>query len=129
MRTILITVALTTSLAGCTSKGLYAWGGYDENLYLAYKDPTQAAALRQKLEAHVQATEKAGQKVAPGLYAEIGTLYLQGGQRPQAIAWYQREQKAWPESRTLMAALIQNLERLESAGAPARPVTGQEAPQ
>ena len=123
MRTFLITWIAASALAGCASNSLYQWGSYDELLYAAHKDPSKAVAMRQKLQAQVQASEKAGQKVAPGLYAEIGTLYLQAGERQQAMGWYQREQLAWPESRTLMGALIQNLQRLESAASATSPMS------
>lgn len=111
------TVLASLALAGCANNMLYQWGGYEDGLYAAYKDPTKAEALRLKLEAHVQAMEKGGQKVAPGLYAEVGTLYLQAGQRRTAMTWYQKERAAWPESRQLMTAMIQNLERLEAGPA------------
>ena len=54
--------------------------------------------------------------VAPGLYAELGTLYLQGGDNARAIVFYTKERDAWPESRTLMDGLIQHAGQ---AGAPA----------
>jgi hypothetical protein len=84
-------------------------------LYQGYKDPAKMEALRLGLEAHISATEKNGQKVAPGLYAELGTLYLQGGASDKAIAMYSREREAWPESKGLMDAMIKNLERREQA--------------
>lgn len=108
--------AVALSMAGCaTTNNLYQWGGYEDQLYAAYKDPTQAEALRLKLEAHIQQAEKAGQKVAPGLYAELGTLYLQAGANGKAMDYYALERKAWPESQQLMTAMIENLERLEAA--------------
>jgi len=112
---LLLTVVASLTLGGCASNRLYQWGEYEDNLYAAYKDPNKAEAMRLKLEAHIQTMEKAGQKVAPGLYAEVGTLYLQAGQRKPAMAWYQRERAAWPESAQLMTSMIQNLERLEAA--------------
>ncbi len=112
---VLLAVVASLAMGGCASNKLYQWGDYEDNLYAAYKDATKAEALRLKLEAHIQAMEKASQKVAPGLYAEVGTLYLQAGQRKTAMAWYQRERAAWPESTQLMTSMIQNLERLEAA--------------
>lgn len=107
--------AVALSMAGCaTTNNLYQWGGYEDQLYAAYKDPTQVEALRLKLEAHIQQAEKAGQKVAPGLYAELGTLYLQAGANGKAMDYYALERKAWPESQQLMTAMIENLERLEA---------------
>jgi hypothetical protein len=100
-------------LTGCASKSLYQWAGYEDQLYASYKDPSKAEAMRNRLEAHIQQVRQSGTKVAPGLYAELGTLYLQAGQRRQAIGYYGLEKENWPESQQLMTALIQNLERLE----------------
>jgi hypothetical protein len=102
-------------LTGCAAPGLYQWGGYDQSLYAGYKDVTKMEALRIKLEAHVGEMEKSNARVAPGLYAELGTLYLKSGATQKAIDFYTRERNAWPESRVLMTSLIQNLERRQSA--------------
>ena len=108
-----IALAGCVALTGCASKGLYQWGGYEEQLYAAYKDPTKVETLRLKLEAMLQEAQQSGRRVAPGLYAELGTVYLQGGNRPQAIRYYELERRTWPESTLLMTSMIQNLERLE----------------
>ena len=110
--TILPIVAL---LAGCAAPSLYQWGGYDRALYAGYKDPNKMETLRLQLETHIAAMEKAKQKVAPGLYAELGTLYLQAGSSDKAIGLYSQERNAWPESKGLMTAMIQNLERRQQA--------------
>jgi hypothetical protein len=114
VRSLLI-VTLVLALTGCATPGLYQWGGYEQGLYTAYKDPSQVENLRVKLEAHVAEMERSGQKVAPGLYAELGTLYLQSGASDKAVVFYTKERDAWPESRGLMSALIQNLERRQQA--------------
>ena len=72
-------------------------------------------ALRINLEAHIGAIEKSNQKVAPGLYAELGTLYLQMGSSDRAITYYTKERAAWPESSTLMTAMIENINRRQQA--------------
>lgn len=102
-------------LSGCAAPGLYQWGGYEQSLYAGYKDVTKMEALRIKLEAHVGEMEKSNARVAPGLYAELGTLYLKAGATQKAIDFYTKERNAWPESRVLMTSLIQNLERRQSA--------------
>ena len=110
----LLAVAL---LSGCAHRGqLYDWGGYDNLLYQQYKDPTKTAEMRSRLEAHVAQLEKSEQKVPPGMYAEMGTLYLQADDRPKAIDFYQREEAAWPESRQLMQSMIETLKRRDAAG-------------
>jgi hypothetical protein len=107
-------IALTV-LGGCASPSLYNWGGYDQALYAGYKDVTKMEELRVKLEAHIGVMEKSNQKVAPGLYAELGTLHLQKGSPDIAISYFTKELTAWPESRTLMNAMIQNIERRQKA--------------
>lgn len=102
-------------LSGCVAPTLYKWGGYDQGLYASYKDATKTEALRLQLEAHITEMEKTKQKVAPGLYAELGTLYLQSGSTEKARLLYSQERDAWPESKGLMTAMIQNLERREKA--------------
>jgi hypothetical protein len=114
MKLLLIAAAVAV-LSGCAAPRLYNWGGYDDALYASYKDPTKTEALRTRLEAHIAAMEGAGQKVAPGLYAELGTLYLQGGVKSKAAELYAKEQKAWPESSQLMTALITNIQRTAAA--------------
>jgi hypothetical protein len=110
MRAVVV-LAFSLLLVGCAAPRLYNWGGYDQALYAGYKDVTKMEALRVKLETHVSAMELAKQKVAPGLYAELGTLYLQSGATSKAIGLYSQERQAWPESAQLMTSLIQNLER------------------
>lgn len=109
-------------LAGCGhTSGLYDWGGYDDMLYRSYKNPETSAEMRVGIEAHLAEQEKINRKVAPGLYAELGTLYFQAGDRDRALQYYRKEEQAWPESRSLMAALIRSIERREGRGAPSAP--------
>ena len=106
---------LAVLLSGCATPALYEWGGYDEAMYQHYKDPATTPDARAGLEAHVAEMEESGQRVAPGLYAEIGTFYLQAGATDQALKMYRRERAYWPESKALMDAMIGNLERRREA--------------
>ena len=90
---------------------MYSWGNYDQMLYASYKDPAKANELRVELETRIAEAEQRKQKVPPGLYAELGTLYLQGGDTNTAVEYYKKERDAWPESRGMMDALIKALER------------------
>lgn len=112
---LVIIAAVMAALAGCASPGLYNWGGYEDALYASYKDPAKVEALRIRLETHIAAMESAGQKVAPGLYAELGTLYYQAGARAKAAEFYAKERQAWPESSQLMTSLITNIQRMSAA--------------
>lgn len=108
---IFLIASVTLSLAACAPKSLYQWGGYDDMLYRGYKDPEKMEAMRISLEAHVQKLQQSGQKAPPGMNSEIATLYMQVGNKPKAIMYYTAEKDAWPESRSLMEALIKNLDK------------------
>jgi hypothetical protein len=113
---MLAALAATVLLAGCAGRSsrLYDWGAYDDLLYRHYKDASRAAETRASLEAHIAQAEANKQKVPPGLYAEVGTLYLQANDRAKSIDYYRREQEAWPESAGMMKAMIATLERREA---------------
>lgn len=99
-------------VAGCAApRGDYDWGKYEELLYASYKDAANAGQMRVNLETHIAAVEASNGRVAPGLYAELGTLYLEAGDSDRAIALFTKERDAWPESKGLMDAMIAALER------------------
>jgi len=113
-----VALALTAfALGGCAAQPIYHWGGYESMLYAGYKDPAKMEEMKLGLERYIAEMDKSGQKIAPGLLAELGTLYLQSGSSDKAIAMYKRERDTWPESKVLMSAMIQNLERREQARA------------
>lgn len=95
-------------VTGCSNR-LYDWDGYNDHLYNYYKNPATADRFLARMETHLQHVEEKGGKPAPGLYAEVGTLYLQKGDQLQAIYFYQKEHDTWKESQYFMAALIKNL--------------------
>jgi len=109
-------VALLLGACASSSPGLYQWGSYDADLYSTYKNPNQVIALRKNLEAHVAAMESSRRRVAPGLYAELGTLHLQANDLDKAILYYSHERAFWPESNGLMTAMIDNIRRRKEAG-------------
>jgi hypothetical protein len=103
-------------VAGCATTGdTYDWGKYDEMLYQSYKDVSKTDNLRVGIETHIAALEKSNRRVAPGLYAELGTLYLEAGDPERAISLYAMEREAWPESKGLMDVMIASLERRRPA--------------
>ena len=84
----LAVVSCSFVLAGCqTSQGLYHWGEYESGLYGYYQDPAELATLAEQL---LQAIEEANGRVAPGMYAEYGTLMLQQGKTDEAVLYYTR---------------------------------------
>lgn len=99
------------AITGCATKpALYQWGGYDDLLFQSYKSPDRAEAMRIGLEAHLAALQTTKQRIPPGLYAEIGTLYLEKGNQAIAVSYYKKERETWAESKTLMDSMIKTLE-------------------
>lgn len=111
MRFWLLFSTLVLVLTACVQPPMYQWGGYENGLYKSYHDPNQVEALRIDLENHINDLESQQQKVAPGLYAELGTLYFQKGDSDAAKRYYAKERDAWPESRGFMTAMIETIER------------------
>ena len=105
-------------ITGCAYRSpMYQWGGYDALLYQSYKNPEKAGEFRVGLEKHIALMEQSKLKVAPGLYAELGTMYLQEGDPKKAVAMYTKERDAWPESKGLMDVLIKTTEKRTGANA------------
>ena len=116
MKPIFAWLLAASLLSGCVATTRqYQWGEYEGLLYAAYKDPARIEELTIGLKELIAQLEQNNQKVAPGLYAELGTLYLQAGSRDNALSMYRKEHDAWAESRGLMGALIQNLERQKTS--------------
>ena len=108
--TLLVSVLLL--LSGCATRQ-YDWNNYDADLYRYYKEPNSAEAFRVSMETHLESLEQKKLRPAPGLYAELGTLYFERGDRLTAAKYYAKERDAWPESRHLMDALLSNLEKMK----------------
>lgn len=114
---------LSFIMTGCAVKQqpLYAWGSYEPMLYASYKDPAKAEDMRVYLTSQISEAERRNQKVPPGLYAELGTLYLQAGDNDKALGLYAKERNTWPESRGMMDAMIRTLERRQTPSAEGSP--------
>ena len=97
--------------AGCRTPTMFRWGDYDEKLYKHYKEPTDRASFVAGLREVIQDAEQSGTKVPPGCYAELGYALHEQGELSEARAYFEKESKAWPESRALMTTMIANVDR------------------
>ena len=91
-------------LAGCGNAGgprsLYYWDGtYSSSLYSYLNEDGDATEQISRLENLVQTSTQRGYKVAPGLYAHLGLLYLNNGNLGVANANFDKEVENFPESR------------------------------
>ena len=111
MKTIRIALlAASLALAGCAAP-LYEWDQYDARTFKTLKSPNASEEFRIALETHLANMRTQKKRPAPGLYAELGTLYLQRDDVDQAVKNYRLEHDAWEESRPLMTALVTQLEK------------------
>ena len=91
-------------LAGCGNAGgprsLYYWDGtYSSSLYSYLNEDGDATEQISRLENLVQNSTQRGYKVAPGLYAHLGLLYLSNGNLGAANANFDKEVQNFPESK------------------------------
>ena len=91
-------------LAGCnqpdTPRSLYYWDGtYNNSLYTYLNEGGDVNEQISHLENLVQTSIQKGYKVAPGLYAHVGLLYLNNGNLGVANANFDKEVENFPESR------------------------------
>ena len=99
------------ALACAQQKTMYRWGGYDDALYRHYKNPQERDEFVAKLRGIIEEAEKTGGVVPPGCYAEYGWALYEEGRGSDAIAYFEKESKRWPESRPFMEKLIKNVAR------------------
>lgn len=93
-------------VTACAPQTKYSWGGYEGALYSYYKNPTEAKGTAEVIAKTIADAEGKGKKVPPGLYAEYGYLQLELGGADAAIASFEKEKAAWPESAALMDNMI-----------------------
>ena len=97
-------------LAGCaaTTKPLYTWKNYSESLYQFKKEPGDEtfAAHKQTLHEIIEESSKQETRVPPGVYAELGLMYLKENNTVEAIKFFQLEETTYPESAVLMSRMI-----------------------
>ncbi len=98
---------LASVLTGCASSNKYYWGKYESSMYASYKDPSKSAELSASLAEVIQTSENTNKPVAPGIYAEYGYMLHQQGKSSEAIPYFEKEKKYWPESTAFMNSMIQ----------------------
>lgn len=98
--------------SGCqTARSLYYWGNYEGTLYTSYANPGKMPPEEQilKLQEDITKAVAAGLPAHPGLHAQLGYLYLQGGNADAARKEFETEKALYPESAVLMDRFLQKL--------------------
>lgn len=104
-RTVALSCFALLVLAACAPTSRFEWGAYEGSLYAYAKHPAQKEVFRTAL---VRAIEKGTQtnRVAPGLNAELGYLYLEDGDTQKAVALFEEEMRLFPESRKFLTSVV-----------------------
>lgn len=109
---------LTTFLAtGCAVNSqpttLYGWGHYETLLYKMHMKPGEATPPEQvnQLTQDVEKITASGQRVAPGIHAQLGYMAWLAGQPALAGQQFQAERTLYPESGPFMDRLLANLQK------------------
>lgn len=104
-------LVLTGCLTGCAHQTLYSWGDYADHIFVHEQNELTDEEYLARLEKDLIYAETVSHKVPPGLYADVGTAYLQLGDAPKALSYYEKERDLWPEGRSFMELLIQGVKK------------------
>jgi len=109
-KTLLIVAITIATLAGCQStQPLYHYGSYQDNVYEHFKNEDSAVTEQiEALEKTIRDSNRKKLQVGPGIYAHLGYLYLQSGQRDTGLGYLQKEQQLYPESAKFIDFLLKN---------------------
>ncbi len=110
------------SVAACATPTRFEWGNYENSLYVYYKKPDQRENYRKALVEAIERGEKS-QRLAPGLHAELGFLSLEDGKNAEAIAEFEKEMAAFPESRSFLGSIVSRVSGASAAATTAQAPT------
>lgn len=119
MKRTVMMVALISAvlLTGCQSTQ-YEWNHYSDRMYQYYSEKIDDQQYMNTLLRAEKAAKGHNRKLGPGLFAEIGTMYLRMGKAATAIEYYKKEADTWPESKGFMTSLVEGISRLHPTAHP-----------
>jgi hypothetical protein len=106
---------IALSLGGCVTATptLYAWGHYEDLIYVSGTKPGSLSpeAQADQLEKDRQAAEAARRTLPPGWRIHLASLYAETGRIDLAERELMAEKQLFPESAALVDRLLMNLRR------------------
>lgn len=115
---VMVAIVVAFIASGCAPKTqpLYNYNDYSESYYAYKKDVSEESALKLQMSIE-KAIEEVGEsrsgRVPPGMYANLGYLYLKAGSSKEAIASFETEKSIYPESAHFMDRIIKKVELAE----------------
>lgn len=118
MRTLgkLLLIGGLLAVSACAPASRFEWGSYENTLYAYSKAPEAREAYKNSL---IEALRNGStsDRVAPGLNAELGYLFMEEGLTDEAVRYFEAEKRLFPESRQFMDGVIARLRTAGSTGA------------
>ena len=97
-------------------KSLYNYENYAQSYYEDKKNhtPESALELQKSIELSIANTDNSQSgRVPPGMYANLGYIYLKMGKPQEAIMSFTKEKEIYPESVRFMDRMIKKVELAE----------------
>lgn len=117
MKNLWILAVAAASVCACASPSRFEWGSYESSLYVYSKAPEQREEYRKSLISAINEGERTN-RVAPGMYAELGYLYVEDNNLADARVSFGKEMALFPESRAFLSSVMSRLDGT-SASSPA----------
>ena len=117
--TWILTFCISIFFAGCAPKQTYYFGNYSQTLYALEKFQNEETLIKhkQELEKIISESQVKNLAVPPGIYAELGYIYLKENKTKKAVTLFETESQLYPESKHLMDRLIQSAKAKEGSNA------------
>lgn len=113
MKKILTFAFVAFMLSSCGSqKTLYSWYNYNDVNYEYNKTPNEETLAKLIKQYEKISSKQKGERkiVPPGFYAEYGYLLAKTGKKKQGLALLKKEIEVYPESKTYVSKIINQLE-------------------
>jgi hypothetical protein len=112
MKKIAVVSLLVLVISGCAvNQDMLYWGNYSATLYDYKKEPSDKtrAAHVESLEDIIAKSTKRGTRIPPGVYAELGHMYIEKGSVEKGAQYLQMEVDTYPESQKFISTLQQRI--------------------
>lgn len=116
LRTLVALVTASVLFSGCATPARFEWGGYEGALYAYAKKPDRRPEYRKALELAID-KGRATDRVAPGLIAELGYLYLEDGDTERAATLFGEEMQRFPESKPFLSSVVARARAAQASSA------------
>ena len=117
--TWILAVCISIFFSGCVPKQTYYFGNYSKTLYALEKYQNEETLIKhkQELEKIISESQVKNLAIPPGIYAELGYIYLKENKSKEAVTFFETESQLYPESKHLMDRLIQSAKAKEGSDA------------